>query len=52
LLKENRPDGRRFFGVWRDGRRNGRGTMHYPDGTKEVAEWKDDYKLRVIEDRK
>jgi len=25
--------------------------MYYPDGSKEVAEWKDDFKSRVIQER-
>ena len=33
-----------YHGNMKDGKRNGRGTMHYADGRKYVGQWKDNYK--------
>jgi len=30
-----------YTGEYRDGKRHGKGTMIYPDGSKYVGEWKD-----------
>ena len=34
------PDGRIFVGNLRDGVPHGKGTMTYPDGTKQLGQWK------------
>ena len=47
----NRTDGRRFEGIWKDGKRSGDGVMYYPDGTQERAEYKEDVKIRTIRER-
>ena len=31
-----------YEGEWADGKRNGKGTMNWSDGTKYVGDWKDD----------
>ena len=36
------PDGAKYVGEWKDGKRNGQGTYTYPSGNKYVGEWKDD----------
>jgi hypothetical protein len=36
------PDGFKYVGAFRDGRRNGEGTSIWPDGTKYVGEHRDD----------
>ena len=35
------PDGTKYVGEWKDGKRNGQGTWTSPDGQKYVGEWKD-----------
>ena len=35
------PDGRKYVGEWKDGKRNGQGTFTLPDGEKYVGKWKD-----------
>ena len=35
-------DGDVYKGQWKNGERNGQGTMIYNDGTKETGKWKDD----------
>ena len=35
------PDGRKFAGEWKDGKRHGQGTTVTADGSKYVGEWKD-----------
>jgi hypothetical protein len=35
------PDGRKYVGEYKDGKRNGQGTYTYPDGRKYVGEYKD-----------
>ena len=34
-------DGRVYKGQWENEKRNGHGTLTYPDGTKKTGEWKD-----------
>ena len=34
------PDGRKYVGEWKDGKRNGQGTSTSTDGQKYVGEWK------------
>jgi len=36
------PDGHKYVGEWKDGKKNGQGTYTYPDGQKYVGRWKDD----------
>ena len=35
------PDGRKYVGEWKDGKKHGKGTLTSPDGSKYVGEWKD-----------
>jgi flavin-binding protein dodecin len=35
------PDGAKYVGAWKDGKRDGRGTYTSPDGLKYVGMWKD-----------
>ena len=46
----NRPDKKKFEGTWVNGKRNGMGTMTYADGKKEIAEWEEDVKTKVLKD--
>jgi len=34
------PDGRKYVGEFKDGKKNGQGTYTWSDGDKEVGEWK------------
>ena len=36
------PDGGKYVGKFKDGKKNGQGTYTYPDGQKYVGRWKDD----------
>jgi len=36
------PDGGKYVGKFKDGKKNGQGTFTYPDGQKYVGRWKDD----------
>jgi len=36
------PDGRKYVGEWKDGKRNGQGTQTLPNGMKYVGKWKDE----------
>ena len=36
------PDGGKYVGKFKDGKKNGQGTFTYPEGQKYVGRWKDD----------
>ena len=36
------PDGGKYVGEFKNGRKNGQGTFTYPEGQKYVGRWKDD----------
>jgi len=36
------PDGGKYVGKFKDGKKNGQGTSTYPEGQKYVGRWKDD----------
>ncbi len=38
---DRQPDGGRYEGEWRDGRRHGWGTFVHPDGYRFEGEWKE-----------
>jgi len=36
------PDGDKYVGEWKDGKKHGQGTETWPDGEKYIGGWKDD----------
>lgn len=36
------PNGDKYVGEWKDGKRNGRGSFIWPEGDRYVGEWKND----------
>lgn len=34
------PDGKKYVGEWKNGKRHGKGTMTHPDGKEQKGKWK------------
>ena len=43
------PNGRKYVGEWKDGKRNGHGTITTTDGGKFVGEWRENNPQNIIQ---
>ena len=42
------PDGKKYLGQWKDGKKHGNGTLTHPNGIKFVGEWEEGKMWNVI----
>lgn len=46
------PDGKIFEGTWVNGKREGQGMITFTNGESKVGEWKNDQRIRWVENEK